>query len=150
MNRKLSSNAYRRHAQDFIVWLDASAERSASALSLEGVITDPFRTLAPARALLEERLGPPPAGIGRVSWALVQRTVEGGQWPQGKAEGSFGGPSRDTLRHGEALAATQQRIILHLERMEQRLERLELLLLHLLDRQAGPPTFPPTSSSPPT
>jgi hypothetical protein len=89
-----------------------------------------FRTLAPARAFMEERLGPLPAGVGKFSWALVQRTVEAGQWPEGRPPGSAGKASS-----GGALAAMEQRIELHLERVEQRLERMEPVLLQLLDRQ---------------
>lgn len=97
-----------------------------------------FRTLAPARAFMERRIGPLPAGVGRFSWALVQRTVEAGQWPAGTSPGSAGKASS-----GEALAAMEQRMALHLERMEQRLERMELVLLELLERQVGSPSLPP-------
>ena len=90
-----------------------------------------FRTLPPARAFLEERLGPPPPGLGRLTWALVQQTIETGQWPAGKSSSSQGKSGSG------AMAAMEQRLLERLERMEQRLERLELLLLQVLEQQSG-------------
>ena len=95
-----------------------------------------FHTLPPARDFLEERLGPRPKG--RFTWALVQQTVETGQWPAGQPSGSHGGKPG-----GEDLAAMEQRLQARLERLEQRLERLELLLVQALEHQLGPATKPP-------
>ncbi|MXW12106.1 MAG: hypothetical protein F4Z73_04395 [Synechococcus sp. SB0668_bin_13] len=96
-----------------------------------------FRTLPPAQAFLEERLGAPPTGIGRFTWALVEQTVTTGQWPAGKPPGSHG------VRSGRAMGAMEQRLQTRLERMEQRLERLELLLLQVLEQQSGAVAPPP-------
>ncbi|MDE0646936.1 MAG: hypothetical protein F4162_06295 [Synechococcus sp. SB0676_bin_10] len=96
-----------------------------------------FRTLPPAQAFLEERLGAPPTGIGRFTWALVEQTVTTGQWPAGKPPGSHDG------RSGRAMGAMEQRLQTRLERMEQRLERLELLLLQVLEQQSGAVAPPP-------
>lgn len=98
-----------------------------------------FRTLAPARAFLEEGLGPPPAGVSKVSWALVLQAVETGQWPVSKSKGSTG-----KVSGGEALEAMERRMALHLERMEQRLERMELVLLQLLEHQVVSTSLPTT------
>lgn len=84
-----------------------------------------FRTLPPARAFLEERLGAPPKGIGRFTWALVEQTVTTGQWPAGKPSGS-----RDGKSGNGAMAAMEQRL-------QTRLERMELLLLQVLEQQSG-------------
>lgn len=98
-----------------------------------------FRTLPPARAFLEEKLGAPPKGIGRFTWALVEQTVTTGQWPAGKKpSGSPTGKSG-----GGGMAAMEQRLQERLERLEQRLERLELLLLQVLEHQLGSATKPP-------
>ena len=97
-----------------------------------------FGTLPPARAFLEERLGARPKGIGRITWALAQQTVETGQWPAGQPSGSHDGKSG-----GDDLAAMEQRLQARLERLEQRLERLERLLVQALEHQLGPATKPP-------
>ncbi len=96
-----------------------------------------FRTLTPARAFLEERLGAPPQGIGRITWKVVEQTVTTGQWPTGKTSGSL------TRSRGEDLAAMEQRLHTRLERLEQRLERLERLLVQVLEHQLGSATKPP-------
>ena len=96
-----------------------------------------FGTLPPARAFLEERLGAPPKGIGRITWKVVEQTVEQGQWPTGKTS------SPRTRSRGDDLAAMEQRLQARLERLEQRLERLELLLVQALEHQLGPATKPP-------
>ena len=120
-----------------------------------------FRTLPPARAFLEERLGPPPKGTGRITWKVVEQTVTTGQWPTGKTSdhvpllpgagvrvetgqwpvGKTSSPR--TRSRGEDLAAMEQRLQARLERLEQRLERLELLLVQVLEHQLGPATKPP-------
>ena len=97
-----------------------------------------FRTLPPARAFLEEGLGPPPAGVGRVSWSLVLQAVETGQWPVNSSKASaLKAPS------GVDMEAMERRISIHLERVEQRLERMELVLLQLLEHQVVTPSVPP-------
>ena len=95
-----------------------------------------FGTLPPARAFLEERLGAPPKGIGRITWKVVEQTVTTGQWPAGKTSSSR------TRSRSEDLAAMEQRLQAQLERMEQRLERLELLLVQVLEHQLGAATKP--------
>ncbi len=95
-----------------------------------------FRTLTPARAFLEERLGAPPKGIGRITWKVVEQTVTTGQWPAGKTSSSR------TRSRSEDLAAMEQRLQAQFERMEQRLERLELLLVQVLEHQLGAATKP--------
>ena len=93
-----------------------------------------FRTVALAQAFLEERLGAPPKGIRRLTWALVEQTVTTGHWPAGKSSGSRDGRSGSS----GAMAAMEQRLQRRLECMEQRLERLErleLLLLQVLEQQ---------------
>lgn len=95
-----------------------------------------FRIVPQARAFLEEKLGAPPKGIGRFTWALVEQTVTTGQWPAGKTSSSHG------RSRGEDLAAMEQRLQTQLERMEQRLERLELLLVQVLEHQLGSATKP--------
>ena len=90
-----------------------------------------FRTVALARAFLEERLGAPPKGMGRFTWALVEQIVTTGHWPAGKSSGSRDGRSGSS----GAMAAMEQRLQRRLECMEQRLERLELLLLQVLEQQ---------------
>lgn len=98
-----------------------------------------FRIVSQARAFLEEKLGAPPKGIGRFTWALVEQTVTTGQWPAGKKpSGSPTGKSG-----GGGMAAVEQRLQERLERLEQRLERLELLLLQVLEHQLGAATKPP-------
>ena len=97
-----------------------------------------FGTLPPARAFLEERLGAPPKGIGRITWKVVEQTVETGQWPAGQPSGSHDGKSG-----GDDLAAMEQRLQARLERLEQRLERLERLLVQALEHQLGTATKPP-------
>ena len=98
-----------------------------------------FRIVPQARAFLEEKLGAPPKGIGRFTWALVEQTVTTGQWPAGKKpSGSPTGKSG-----GGGMAAMEQRLQERLERLEQRLERLELLLLQVLEHQLGSATKPP-------
>lgn len=96
-----------------------------------------FHTLPPARDFLEERLGPRPKGIGRITWKVVEQTVTTGQWPAGKTS------SPRTRSRGEDLAAMEQRLQARLERLEQRLERLELLLVQALEHQLGLATKPP-------
>ena len=97
-----------------------------------------FRIVPQARAFLEEKLGAPPKGIGRFTWALVEQTVTTGQWPTGKKpSGSPTGKSG-----GGGMAAMEQRLQERLERLEQRLERLELLLLQVLEHQLGSATKP--------
>ena len=93
-----------------------------------------FRTLPPAQAFLEERLGAPPTGIGRFTWALVEQTVTTGQWPAGKSSGSRDGKSGSGAAVVEAM---EQRLQTRLERLERRLERLELLLLQVLEQQSA-------------
>ena len=90
-----------------------------------------FSTLAPARTFLEERLGAPPKGLGRLTWALVEQTVTTGCWPAPKPS-----PSRGRTSDAEAsMEAMEQRLQIRLDRLEQRLERLELLLLQVLEQQ---------------
>ena len=96
-----------------------------------------FGTVRQARDFLEEKLGAPPKGIGRFTWALVEQTVTTGQWPAGKTSSSHG------RSRGEGLAAMEQRLQARLERLEQRLERLELLLVQALERQLGSAAKPP-------
>lgn len=98
-----------------------------------------FRTLPPARAFLEEKLGAPPKGAKPITtWALVEQTVTTGQWPAGKKpSGSPTGKSG-----GGGMAAMEQRLQERLERLEQRLERLELLLFQVLEHQLGSATKP--------
>ena len=100
-----------------------------------------FRTLAPARAFLENRLGVPPEGAKRITtWVLVQQTVEKGQWPEDKSSSSH------SSKHGSssgAMAAMEQRLQMRLERLEQRLERLELLLLQVVEQQSDAATPSP-------
>lgn len=97
-----------------------------------------FRIVPQARAFLEEKLGAPPKGIGRFTWALVEQTVTTGQWPAGKKpSGSPTGKSG-----GGGMAAVEQRLQERLERLEQRLERLELLLVQVLEHQLGAATKP--------
>lgn len=96
-----------------------------------------FRIVPQARAFLEKKLGAPPKGIGRFTWALVEQTVTTGHWPVGKTSISHG------RSRGEDLAAMEQRLQTQLERMEQRLERLELLLVQVLEHQLGAATKPP-------
>ena len=97
-----------------------------------------FRTLPPARAFLEEGLGPPPAGVGRVSWSLVLQAVETGQWPVEKSKASA-----RKVTSGVEMEAMERRMALHLERVEQRLERMELVLLQLLEHQVVTTSAPP-------
>ena len=97
-----------------------------------------FRTLPPARAFLEKRLGAPPKGTKRITWALVQQTVETGQWPAGQPSVSPTGKSGSG-----GMAAMEQRLQERLERMEQRMERMELLLVQVLEHQLGSATKPP-------
>ena len=97
-----------------------------------------FRTLSPARAFLETRLGAPPKGIKRFTWALVEQTVTTGRWPAGQPSDSRGGKSGSG-----AMAAMEQRLQTRLERLEQRLERLELLLIQVLEQQSGAVAPPP-------
>jgi hypothetical protein len=96
-----------------------------------------FRTLPPARAFLEEKLGPPPAGSGRISWALVEKAFSSGSWPAGKVSsaGRAGGSAA-------ALAATERRLGERFDRMERRLDQIELLLLQVLEARHRP-TLPP-------
>jgi hypothetical protein len=97
-----------------------------------------FRTLPPARAFLEEKLGPPPAGSGRISWALVEKAFSSGSWPAGKVSraGRAGGSAA-------ALAATERRLGERFDRMERRLDQIELLLLQVLEARQRP-TLPPS------
>jgi len=97
-----------------------------------------FRTLPPARAFLEEKLGPLPAGIGRVTWAVVEKAFSSGSWPAGKVSGAgkAGGSAA-------ALAAMEQRLGERFDRMERRLDQIELLLLQVLEARHRP-TLPPS------
>jgi hypothetical protein len=92
-----------------------------------------FRTLPPARAFLEEKLGPPPAGVGRVTWAVVEKTFSSGSWPAARASsaGRAGGSAA-------ALAAMEQRLGDRCDRMEARLNQIELLLLQVLEARHRP------------
>jgi hypothetical protein len=96
-----------------------------------------FRTLPPARAFLEEKLGPPPAGSGRISWALVEKAFSSGSWPAGKVSsaGRAGGSAA-------ALAATERHLGERFDRVEHRLDQIELLLLQVLEARHRP-TLPP-------
>ena len=97
-----------------------------------------FRTLPPARAFLEEKLGPLPAGIGRVTWAVVEKAFCSGSWPAGKVSGAgkAGGSAA-------ALAAMEQRLGERFDHMERRLDQIELLLLEVLEARQRP-TLPPS------
>ncbi len=96
-----------------------------------------FRTLPPARAFLEEKLGPPPAGIGRLTWAVVEKAFSSGSWPAGKvaSAGRAGGSPA-------AMASMEQRLGERFDRMERRLDQIELLLLQVLEARHRP-TLPP-------
>jgi hypothetical protein len=96
-----------------------------------------FRTLPPARAFLEEQLGPPPAGLGRLTWAVVEKAFGSGSWPAGKA--SSGGRAGGSAA---AVAAMEQRIGERFDRMQARLDQIELLLLQVLEARHRP-TLPP-------
>jgi hypothetical protein len=95
-----------------------------------------FRTLPPARAFLEEKLGPPPSGLGRLTWAVVEKTFSSGNWPAGKTS------TGRTVGNAAALAAMEQRLGEHFDRMEARLNQIELLLLQVLEARLGP-SLPP-------
>ena len=117
------------------------AARSAASLlpreeCTEKQLRKRFRKVALARAFLEKQLGAPPRGIGRFTWKLVEQTVTTGHWPAGKSSGSHGGKpgSEDAM---------EQRLQTRLERMEQQLKHLELLLLQVLEQQSGAVAPPP-------
>jgi hypothetical protein len=96
-----------------------------------------FRTLPPACAFLEEKLGPPPSGLGRLTWAVVEKTFSSGSWPAGKTTrgGKAGGSAA-------ALSAMERRLGERFDRMEARLNQIELLLLQVLEARHRP-TLPP-------
>jgi hypothetical protein len=91
-----------------------------------------FRTLPPARAFLEEKLGPPPTGLGRLTWAVAEKAFSSGSWPAGKVSsvGRAGGSAA-------ALAGLEQRLGERFDRMEGRLDQVELLLLQVLETRMG-------------
>jgi hypothetical protein len=97
-----------------------------------------FRTLPPARAFLEEKLGPPPAGIGRLTWAVVEKAFRSGSWPAGKTTTTGKATGSAT-----ALAGMEQRLGERFDRMEARLNQIELLLLQVLEARHRP-TLPPS------
>jgi hypothetical protein len=96
-----------------------------------------FRTLPPARAFLEERLGPPPGGFGRLTWAVVEKAFRSGSWPAGRTTSAKAGGN------AAALAAMEQRLGERFDRMDARLNQIELLLLQLLEARLGP-SLPPS------
>ncbi len=98
-----------------------------------------FRTLPPARAFLEEKLGPPPSGLGRITWAVVEQTVLTGAWPAGTTKAAAAG--RGSSGGGAALVALEQRLEQRLGGLDQRLERIEVLLLAVLET-SGPRSEP--------
>jgi hypothetical protein len=114
----------------------ASALAPASLLPIEECslarLKARFHTLPPARSFLEARLGPPPAGIGRITWAVVETVFRSGRWPAGKVSGSHrsGGTAA-------ALAGVERRLGERFDRMEVRLDQIELLLLQVLEGRAS-------------
>jgi hypothetical protein len=97
-----------------------------------------FRTLPPARAFLEEKLGPPPTGVGRLTWAVVEKAFCSGSWPAGKTT-----TTGKATGSAAALAAMERRLGERFDRMEARLDQIELLLLQVLEARLGP-SLPPS------
>ena len=144
--------ALRRIAEDIqpettsAVWTDQEEGSSTVALAAASLLPkeecrlkqrkERFRTLAPAGAFLEEQLGARPEGPKRINtWLQLQQVVEKDQWPAGQPSISR------RLGSSGAMAAMEQRLR---TRPEQRPERLELLLLQVLEQQSDAAT--PSSS----
>ncbi len=74
-----------------------------------------FKTVAPALAFLEERIGPPPSK--RPSWALVTQAFQQGHWPAKTSPRKTAGSSVTPAD----LQALEARILARIELMEERI-----------------------------
>jgi len=89
-----------------------------------------FGQLAQARVWVEERIGKGPA---RPTWAVIEQTCRSGAWPASKPKRPAS--AKTTLTAAELDA----RLLLLEQRLEQRLQRLEALLVKIAAALASDP-----------